>query len=139
MGAAALTQEGDGLVEIPGLLVGALEVSASKTSATATMRPSSGIASPGALPDSPSRQIFVVRQCDLRTCLQHRRTAAVQQFVAKLGVVLHDLELFMRQLARLEQDVIGIPILPTSCIGAACSRSSCSASDMPSWRATSAE
>ena len=49
------------------------------------MRPSSGIAFPEPYRIARAVKFFVVRRCDLRTCLQHRRTTAVQQFVASLA------------------------------------------------------
>ena len=98
---------GDGSSSRPSALVGPLMVSASNASATATTRPTSGIALVGK-PIRISRAVppFVMAARDDRSHLKHRRARAGEQARAQRGVGLHHLVLLCVERPALEQDAV---------------------------------
>ena len=87
-------------------LYGRFCVSASNTSATATMRPASGMAIPGDACVAVAVPALVVVERDLLRQAQDREAAARQDARADRRVRLHQLELLGGQLAQLQQDRI---------------------------------
>lgn len=71
--------------------------------------------------------------------VQQLGVRSAQDAVADFRVLRDDPEFFLRELAGLQQHVVGVPILPMSCIGLAVRMMSQRSGDRPAFRASNSQ